>query len=94
MAACDEGARQSRAVAAVLGAGRVPLGFGCAGGRPRRGGGGNDRALWGHGGSECGWESRARWRRGQCSGERALVASAVKKGERMGMTCGPGHVMA
>ena len=38
MAACDEGARQSRAVAAVLGAGRVPLGFGCAGGRPRRGG--------------------------------------------------------
>ena len=23
-----------------------------------------------------------------------MVASAVKKGERMGMTCGPGHVMA
>ena len=40
------------------------------------------------GGSECGWESRARRRRGQCSGEQALVASAVKKGERMGMTCG------
>ena len=78
VAACDEEARQSR----------------CAGGRPRRGGGGNDRALWGHGGSECGWESRARWRRGQCSGEQALVASAVKKGERMGMICGPGHVMA
>ena len=72
VAACDEEARQSR----------------CAGGRPRRGGGGNGRALWGHGAAS------AEGRCGQCSGKRALVASAVKKGERMGMTCGPGHVMA
>ena len=64
MAACDEGARQSRAVAAVLGAGRVTLGFECAGGRPRRG------------------------------GKRASVASVVKKGERMGMTGRPNHVIA
>ena len=36
----------------------------------------------------------AEGRCGQCSGKRVSVASVVKKGERMGMTCGPGHVMA
>ena len=36
----------------------------------------------------------AEGRRGQCSGERASVASVVKTGERMGMTGRPNHVIA
>ena len=35
----------------------------------------------------------AEGRCGQCSGKRASVASVVKKGERMGMTGRPTHVM-
>jgi len=68
VAAYDKGAKQSRAVAAVLGAGRVPLGFGRAGGRPRRGDGGNGRVLWGHGGGECGGEARVVQRRAGVGG--------------------------
>jgi hypothetical protein len=96
VAACDKGARQSRAEQwrRCWGRDASPS----ASNAPKADLDAAAAATAGHfgamGGSECGWESRARRRRGQCSGEQALVASAVKKGERMGMTCGPGHVMA